>query len=88
MRINSLGNIDYLNIFKSLDNGKGVIEAHDLRQFYIRLSGIPTDYDFQLLIDRYSQPDEKWLSYTEFAEIFRSASGARGAGNSPMKNSS
>jgi hypothetical protein len=35
-----------------------------MQKFYTKLSGIATDYDFQLLINRYAQPEEKWLSYS------------------------
>lgn len=32
---------------------------------------MPIDYDFQLIIDRFAVADEKWLSYSEFVDIFR-----------------
>jgi hypothetical protein len=35
-----------------------------MQKFYTKLSGIATDYDFQLLINRYAQLEEKWLSYS------------------------
>ena len=64
-----------------------MIDAQDLKQFYVRLSGIPIDYDFQLLINRYAQPDEKWLSYSEFSDIFKSFS-AKNSEMSSLKDSS
>jgi len=51
-------------LFKTLDNGRGVVDAEGLHRFYTKLSGIPTDYDFQLIIERFAQPEEKWLSYS------------------------
>lgn len=74
MRLNQVNKIDFLAIFKSIDKGRGVIEAKDLERFYLDLSGIPVDYDFQLLIDRFAVNDEKWLSYSEFIEIFKISS--------------
>lgn len=64
-----------------------MIDAQDLKQFYVRLSGIPIDYDFQLLINRFAQPDEKWLSYSEFSDIFKSFS-AKNSEMSSLKDSS
>lgn len=63
-KLASLGGIDYLSLFKTLDSGRGVVDAQSMQKFYTKLSGIPTDYDFQLLIDRFAQPEEKWLSYS------------------------
>jgi hypothetical protein len=44
-------------LFKTLDNGRGVVDADCMQKFYTKLSGIPTDYDFQLLINRFAQPE-------------------------------
>jgi hypothetical protein len=62
--LSALSSIDYLAIFKTLDNGKGVADMNSLREFYTKLSGFEADFDFQLLIDRFGQPNEKWLSYS------------------------
>lgn len=57
MRLGAIGNIDYLALFKTLDNGKGVADAKSLRDFYTKLSGFEADFDFQFLIDRFGQPN-------------------------------
>lgn len=51
-----MDNIDYLSLFKTLDNGKGMLDAQSLQKLYVKLSGIPIDYDFQLLVSRFGQP--------------------------------
>ena len=66
MKLVSNKKIDFLSLFKSLDHGTGAINATDIRNLYVRLSGIPTNYDFELIIRRFSQQDEEWLSYSEF----------------------
>lgn len=45
---------------------------------------MPIDYDFQLIIERFAVADEKWLSYSEFLDIFKgnSSRGEQGSENS------
>jgi hypothetical protein len=61
--------LDYFKLFKIIDRrGRGVAGAEDLLEYY-RWAGGKIQYtpkDFELLIERYAQSDEPWLTLTEF----------------------
>lgn len=61
-------------MFKIIDRqGRGVAAAEDLLEYY-RWAGGKIHYtpkDFELLIERYAQSDEPWLTLTEFCEMVR-----------------
>jgi hypothetical protein len=54
-----------------------MIDVKDLERFYLDLSGIPIEHDFQLLVERHAVAEERWLSYSEFMEIFKSNSSGK-----------
>ena len=61
--------LDYLSLFKRIDrNSRGVISAEDLHEYYLTEGGeLPFSIEqFELIIERYGQSDEPWISLTEF----------------------
>jgi Ca2+-binding EF-hand superfamily protein len=66
--------LDYFKLFKIIDrSSRGVAGAEDLYEYY-RWAGGKMHYkpqEFELLIERYAQSDEPWITLTEFCEMVR-----------------